>query len=310
MRVVIAGATGFIGQALCRHLHGGYELVALSRNPQKAAGVIGDHARIIEWDGQTAGPWAREVAGARAVVNLAGENISAGRWSQSKKTRIRQSRTQAARAMIRAITAARVKPDVLIQGSAIGYYGPRGDEVLDEDASSAGGFLAEVCRDLEAVAAESEALGVRCALARTGVVLDTKGGALPKLMRPFRFHLGGHLGNGRQWFSWISLHDEVRAIRFLIEHGEARGVFNLTAPEPVTMKDFCRTLGEVLDRPAWTAVPAVALRLAFGEMAREVLLAGQRVMPKRLMEQGFEFVHSNAADALAAIVRGEEHGST
>lgn len=309
MRVLITGATGFIGQSLCRHLHGDYELVALSRDARRAEAAIGAYARVVEWDGRTTGRWAAELAGARAVVNLAGENIGTGRWTRSKKAGIRESRMHATRALLDAIEAAKAKPGVFVQGSAVGYYGSRGDELLAEGSSAGTGYLAEVCRDVEALAGRSEARGVRCAIVRSGVVLGAQGGALPKLMRPFRFYLGGHVGNGRQWFSWISLHDEIRAIRFLFEHDDCRGAYNLTAPEPVTMKMFCQVLGDVMDRPAWTAVPALALRLAFGEMAEEVLLAGQRVTPKRLMKQGFEFVHAKADDALAAIVRGEEYGS-
>lgn len=309
MRVVVTGATGFIGQALCRHLHGDYELVALSRNIRKAAAKIGAYARIVHWDGRDPRLWASEVSGARAVVNLAGENIAAWRWSRSKKTRIRESRIQGAKAVAEAIAEAQVKPDVLIHGSAVGYYGLHAHEVLDEYSPGGDGFLAEVCRDAETIAMQSQALDVRCVIVRSGIVLGADGGALPNLMLPFRFHLGGHLGGGRQWLSWISLQDEVRAIRFLIEHKQIQGVVNLTAPEPVTMKAFCRTLGEILDRSAWMAVPAVVLRLMFGEMAHEVLLNGQRVVPKRLMEEGFEFLHGGVYDALAAIVRGEDYGS-
>ena len=307
MRIVITGATGFIGRALCRELQGDYELVALSRDAKKAAAIVGQYARVVEWDGRTAGGWASEVAGALAVVNLAGENVAAGRWSRSQMGCIRQSRVHSARAILDAIEGARKKPGVFVQASAIGYYGSCADEALDEDSPAGKGFLADVCRQVETVAVRSEALGVRSATIRTGVVLGREGGALPKLMGPFRFYVGGHVGSGRQWFSWISLRDEVRAIRFLIEDGDGRGPFNLTAPEPVTMKAFCRSLGKVLRRPAWTVVPGPVVRLLAGQMADEVLLAGQRVIPRRLMEAGFRFEHAVAADALAAIIRGESH---
>ncbi len=310
MRVLITGATGFIGQALCRHLHGDYELVGLSRDVRQAEKTIGAYARIVEWDGRTAGRWASELAGARAVVNLAGENVGTERWSRSKKASIRESRIYGTRALLDAIEGTKEKPAVLVQGSAIGYYGCRGDELLTEESPAGTGYLAEVCRDVESLANKSNTLGVRCAIARSGVVLGIRGGALPKLMRPFRFYLGGHLGNGKQWFSWITVHDEIRALRFLIEHDDCQGPYNLTTPEPGTMKAICQTLGEVMDRPAWTKVPAVLLRSAFGEMADEVLLASQRVIPKRLMKQGFEFIYTKAADALTAILRGEEHEST
>ncbi|UCD52012.1 MAG: TIGR01777 family oxidoreductase [Phycisphaerales bacterium] len=306
-RIVIAGATGFIGRALCRELQGDYEVVALSRDARRASGVVGGVARVVEWDARTTSGWAREVVGAQAVVNLAGENVASGRWSRFRKDTIRQSRLQSARAVMDAMEIAKTRPGVLVQASAIGFYGSRGGETLDEDAACGKGFLADVCRRVETVAAKSDALGVRGVVIRTGVVLGTDGGALPKLMTPFRFHVGGHVGNGRQWFSWISLRDEVRAIRFLIESKRAQGAFNLTAPEPVTMKAFCQNLGEVLGRSAWTAVPGPVLRLLAGELVEEVLLGGQKVLPKRLTEAGFEFEHRDARTALKAIIQGEVH---
>ena len=311
MRIVITGATGFIGRALCRELSGDYEVVALSRDSRRAAEALGPDARVVEWDGRTTSGWAGEVAGALAVINLAGENVGAGRWSRATMNSIRQSRVHSTRAVLDALEGAPSKPEVFVQASGIGYYGACGDETLDEDAPVGEGFLADVGRQAEVEAARSEALGVRCVILRTGVVLGREGGALPKLMRPFRFYVGGHLGSGRQWFSWISLRDEVRAIRFLLEDGAARGAFNLTAPGSVTMKAFCRSLGEAMGRPAWTVVPGPVLRLLLGKMADELLLGGQRVMPKRLTEVGFTFEHSTAGAALAAIIRGEshEHGS-
>jgi len=306
-RILITGATGFIGRALCRELQSSYELVALSRDAKKAAEILGEGVRIVEWDGRTTSGWAREVIGAHAVVNLAGESVAGGRWTRFRKDTIRQSRLQGTRAIIDAIEIAKTRPGVLVQASAIGFYGSRADGTLDEDAPLGKGFLADVCRRVEAVADKSEAMGVRHVVLRTGVVLGTGGGALPKLMAPFRFHLGGYVGSGKQWFSWISLHDEVRAIRYLIESKRAQGVFNLTAPEPVTMKVFCQNLAEVLGRSAWTAVPGPVLRLLAGEMAEEVLLAGQKVLPKRLTEAGFEFEHRDVRSALKAIIQGEAH---
>jgi uncharacterized protein (TIGR01777 family) len=304
MRIVITGATGFIGRALCRDLCGDYDLVALSRDARKASGIVGPYAKVVEWDGRTTGPWAGQVDGAEAVVNLAGGSIASGRWSQAKKADILQSRTHAARAILDAIELARDKPKTFIQASAVGFYGSRGDGTLDEDSPAGTGLLAEVCRRVEMIAERAERFGVRKVVLRSGVVLGTEGGALPKLMRPFRFHLGGHVGTGRQWFSWISLQDEVRAIRFLIEDSDARGVFNLTAPEPVTMKAFCGALGEALGRSAWTVVPGFIVHLALGQMADEVLLGGQRVVPKHLSEMGFEFRHRDAKSALTEIIRG------
>ena len=305
MRVIITGATGFIGRALCRALQGDYELVALSRDVSKAAETVGPYAKVVQWDARTTGGWTRYVEGAHAMVSLAGENVGSGRWTATKKNGIFQSRINSAGAVVEAVIAAGRKPAVVVQASAVGYYGSRGDEVLDENSAPGSGHLANVCRQVESIAAKIETAGVRQVRVRTGVVLGVDGGALPKLMAPFRLHLGGHLGTGRQWFSWISLADEVRAIRFLIEDHSLRGPFNLTSPNPVNMRSFCKTLGQVLDKPAWMAVPGFAVRLALGEMADEVVLASQKVVPKRLLDAGFEFRHSEVRAALTTIIRGE-----
>lgn len=307
MRVIVAGATGFIGRALCRALGRDGEVVALSRDRHKANGLVGQYARVVEWNALTGGTWTNEIDGAHAVVNLAGENIAARRWSRSRKADILQSRSHSIAAIVDAIDTVRTKPKVFIQASAVGYYGPHGDETLDEDAGGGGGFLAEVCRRVEIAAARAEHFGVRTVIIRSGMVLGPDGGALPKLMRPFRFFVGGHVGSGRQWVSWISLPDELRAIRLLIRKSKLQGVFNLTAPEPVTMKTFCRALGRVMGRPAWTFVPGFALRVALGEMADEALLSGQKVMPKRLTEAGFQFEHPDLEGAFRTIIRGEHH---
>ncbi|MBN1360135.1 MAG: TIGR01777 family oxidoreductase [Sedimentisphaerales bacterium] len=309
MRVVIAGATGFIGRALCRELHRDCQVVALSRDRHKANGLVGEYARVVEWNALTGGTWTNEIDAADAVVNLAGENIAARRWSRSRKADILQSRSHSIAAIIDAIETIKTKPKVFVQASAVGYYGARGDETLDEDAGAGSGFLAEVCRRVEIAAARAEHFGVRTVIIRSGMVLGPDGGALPKLMRPFRYFVGGHVGSGRQWVSWISLPDELRAIRFLIKKSKLQGVFNLTAPDPVRMKMFCRTLGRVMGRPAWTFVPAFALRLALGQMADEALLNGQKVVPRRLTEAGFQFEHPDLAGALKVVVRGDKHES-
>lgn len=305
-RVVIAGATGFIGQALCRELHGDYEIVAVSRDATRGADLVGQYAGVVEWDARTASSWARQVEKAHAVINLAGENLAAGRWTPARKASIVQSRTNSVNAIVDAVTGARSKPAVVIQASGINYYGSRNDEVLDESSELGHGFLADACRRTEVIAIRAERSGVRPVLLRSGLVLGCEGGALPKFMMPFRFYVGGHVGSGRQWVSWISLRDEVRAIRFLMEHPQAQGAYNLAAPNPVTMKQFARILGRVLHSPAWTFVPGFALRLALGEMADEALLASVKALPNRLVEAGFKFHYPELQDALEAIFRGEE----
>lgn len=304
-RVVISGATGFIGRALCGQLHDEYEIVALSRDAKRAAATLGSHARVFEWDGRTAGAWAVQVDGAYAVVNLAGESVAHGRWTQSKMDSIVQSRTNGATAIVDAVTAARTKPSVVIHGSAVGYYGSRGDEILNEDSPPGATFLADVCRRGESILARVEKQGVRYVVIRSGVVLGLHGGALPQLVSPFRFFLGGYVGDGKQWLPWISLDDEIRAIRFLLERPNLRGAFNLTSPHPATMKQLARILGRVLRRPAWTRMPGSAARLALGRMADEVLLASHRAIPGKLTDAAFKFEHPELETALREIIQGE-----
>ena len=309
MRVIISGATGFIGQALCRELRGDYELVALTRDARRGASIVKECAKVVEWDARTTSGWADQVKGACAIINLAGESLADGRWTPSTKMSILQSRTNSASAIADAVEGARSKPGIVIQASAVGYYGSRDDETLVEDSPPGEGFLAEVCRKTEAVAARVRRQNVRHVQLRTGIVLGREGGVLPRLMQPFRFFLGGRVGSGNQWVSWISLQDDIRAIRFLMENQSLQGPFNLTSPRPVTMKEFSRELGQVLRRPAWTMLPAFAARLAFGEMADEVLLASQQAIPKRLVEAGFKFRHTDLRTALDAILRGQDNES-
>jgi len=301
MRVVITGATGFIGRALCKELHKDYEVIALSRDSNRATKSVGDWAKVVEWDGRTTGTWIRQADGAFAIINLAGENVASGRWNKSKKAGILHSRLDSARAVLAAIKQVNKKPAVIIHASAIGYYGSRGNERLDETSPAGKGFLADVCRKSEIIASQIEEAGVKCIVIRTGVVLGSDGGALPGIMQPFRFFLGGHPGSGRQWFSWISLDDEVAAIKFLMENENLEGVFNLTSPQPVTMKKFCRKLGWIIRRPSWLFFPGFIMRLALGEMANEMLLSGQRVLPKQLLAAGFEFEYPDVKKALKAI---------
>ena len=298
---MITGATGFIGRALCLALHKDYDVIALSRRVDRARQSIGHIATVVGWDAKTPAGWKDQARGASAIIHLAGENVGSGRWNEKRKSRILHSRLDSTGAVIDAVKELENKPNVVILASAIGTYSSRRDEPLDEASTPGEGFLANVCQQVESRAEEIESLGVRCVLLRTGVVLGRNGGALAKLAQPFRFFLGGHLGAGDQWFSWIGLDDEIAAIRFLMEHDQLHGAFNLTAPEPVTMKEFCTILGKVMHRPAWLHIPAFILRLALGEMADEMLLSGQRVLPKRLLEAGFEFRYPEVEKALNAI---------
>ncbi len=300
MRIVITGATGLIGRALCKRLKPNYEIIALSRNPQTS---LGPEAKIIQWDGCTEGEWVQHVEGAFAVVNLAGESIASGRWTSAKKQRIMQSRLNATKAIVKAIVSAKMKPKVLIQASAVGFYGTQRQELLDESSPQGEGFLADVCRQWEHGAKPVEKAETRCVIIRSGMVLSPEGGALPRMAMPFKFFLGGYPGSGRQWVSWITIEDEVNAIKFLIENPGLSGVFNLTSPNPVTMKELCRQIGLILKKPCWLPIPALALRLVFGTMADEILIAGQRVVPARLMKSGFNFVHQDTVEALENAIK-------
>ncbi len=304
-RIVVTGASGFIGRALARELAAaGGAVVGLTRRP--VAGAVAPRPGAVAWatwDGRTAAGWGPLVDGALAVVNLAGDNLAEGRWTRAKKVRILRSRTEAGAAVVEAVRAAAAKPRVVIQASAVGAYGPSGDEPLDEGSPYGTGFLAGVVREWEGSTKAVETLGVRRVVVRSGLVLGKGGGVWPRLVLPFRFFAGGPLGHGRQGFSWISLEDEVRALRFLIDREDLSGTFNLTAPGPVRQRDFCREMGRALGRPCGLPVPGFVLRALFGEKARETLLTGQIVRPTRLREAGFEFRHPDAATAAAALVR-------
>jgi uncharacterized protein (TIGR01777 family) len=307
MRILIAGGTGLIGRALIDLLlPEGHDLIVLTRDPARAALPAG--VQVAGWDARTAQGWAHLVEGADAMVNLAGESIAGtgaipARWTAARKRRIRESRLNATRAVVEAIEQAREKPNVLVQGSAVGFYGGREDDVvLDEDAPAGDDFLAEVAVAWEAASEPVEAMGVRRALARTGLVLSATGGSLPPTLLPFKLFLGGPLGHGQQWWPWIHIRDEVRALYFLITEPRAAGPFNLVAPNPVTNREFAQTLGRVLGRPALLHTPATILRLALGEMA-DLLLKGQRAVPKRLLELGFEFAYPDLEGALRDLLR-------
>ncbi len=300
MRAIIAGGTGFIGQALVKELkEHGWEIVVLSRAPGKVAEVFGSGVIGMRWDN---GDWPDMLGPETVIVNLAGENIARGRWNAAKKQRILESRLEGSDRIIRAVRLAETMPAAFIQASAVGYYGPQGDDPVDEDTSSGSGFLADVCRQWEASSTELEEMGVRRAIIRTGMVLG-HGGALSKLLLPFKFFMGGPPGNGLQGVPWIHMADQVSAIRFLMENEKTSGAYNLTAPTPVRFRKFARLLGETMNRPYKLNAPPFALRLLFGEMADEVLLAGQLALPKRLQEAGYKFKYPDLVGALWDLVR-------
>ena len=305
MRVVITGGTGLIGSALARHLGAaGYDAVILTRNVGKV-GPLPPGVRAEQWDGLTGKSWSHLLDGETTIVHLAGEGIADGRWSEERKRRIRDSRIGSGKAVLDAIKLSR--PKALLQSSAVGYYGPRGDDEVVEGQPPGHGFLADICVDWEASTAEAEALGVRRALLRTGVVLAREGGALPRLSMPFKLMAGAPLGNGRQWLPWIHMADEVGAIRFLIERDDAQGPFNLTAPKPVTNRELGDVLGRVLHRPnplqaLGLGVPSPVFRAMLGEMA-DAVLDSQRVLPTRLLQLGYQFRYPDVDSALRDLLK-------
>jgi len=311
MRVIITGGTGLIGTALMKSLaEDGHEVIAISRNPRQKE-PLPPNASFASWDAKTADGWGHLVDGADAVVQLAGASIAGdgflpARWTSERKKLILDSRVNTGHAVVEAIEQAENKPRVLIQASAVGYYGTHPMDVDITESSPAGDdFLADVCKQWEASTEAVEAMGVRRPIIRTGVVLDEDEGALPRMALPFKMYAGGPLGSGKQPLPWIHLADEVRAIRFLIEEEEAEGAFNLAAPNPLTNAEFGKELGKVLNRPSFFPTPAFAFSMAFGEVA-DIVLKGQKALPKKLLDMGYQFTHETAQEALEAIYKGEK----
>ena len=303
--VLISGASGFIGSRLVRELRrDGHRVVRLVR---PSAAAADDE---VHWtpDAGTIDRDALARARPDVVVNLAGEPI-AQRWTRRTRERIRDSRVNGTSALAAALADLGTRPSVLVSGSAIGYYGAhRGDEVLDESSAAGSDFLARTAQEWEGATAAASVAGMRVVTLRTGIVLGRRGGALARLLLPFRWGVGGRIGGGRQWMSWISLEDTVRAIRHAIE-APIRGAINLVAPEPVRNAEFTKTLARVLRRPAFFPVPAAALELVFGSMATNTILADQRVVPKRLAGAGFEFRHPRLEAALRSeLTRSDDRG--
>jgi len=301
--IIITGATGFIGRAAGRHLtEAGYSVLGLTRQPLQKSSRAANPMKLLVWDAKTAEGWAEQADGAAAILNLAGENVGDAKWTQDKKRRILQSRLDAAGAVLEAMEKVTHKPRVLIQASAIGYYGDRGEETLKEGSSPGRGFLPEVVQRWEEAAGRAREMGVRVVILRLGVVLGFGGGILAKLLPAFRRFAGGYLGSGKQWFSWIHLADVAGAIQFLLQREELSGVFHLTAPVPLRAKEFGQALGHILHRPALMPVPALALRILYGEMADALMLASQRVLPGRLREAGYPFRYPEIHPALEQIL--------
>ena len=294
MRVAITGASGLIGNRLSSFLsENGHEVLALVRRNARSTDEV-------SWDPAGGHIDVDRLEGIDAVVHLAGENIAGGRWTTARKAAIRDSRVHGTRTLCDGLRRLDRRPRVLVSASAIGFYGDRGDEALTEESASGDGFLADVCRRWEDAAAPASAAGIRVVTLRIGVVLTSEGGALKTMLPPFRLGIGGVLGAGDQYMSWIAIEDLVRAIYHCIDNEALRGPVNAVAPSPVTNQELTRALGRVLHRPTFLPVPAFALRLLVGEMADALLLASTRVEPVRLRAAGFEFLHPRLEEALSA----------
>jgi uncharacterized protein len=301
MRIVVSGGTGFIGRPLCRlFIEHGHDVTVLSR--QKDENAADSRATMVYWDGITRGTWERALMGANAVINLAGAPIADRRWTPKRKKVLIDSRVKTTRLLVEALSALPHAPEILINGSAIGYYGPRDDQSLHDTAEPGSGFLTDLCRRWEQQAMLAERLGTRVVCLRTGMVLGKQGGALPRMRLPFRLFMGGPIGSGNQWISWVHLDDLTRLIHWLLITPHIRGGVNAVAPHPVTMREFAATLGSVLQRPSWLPVPALALRLALGELST-LMTAGQRVIPFVALQNGFTFRYPSLFMALAQLER-------
>lgn len=297
MPMLITGATGFVGRRLVERVQ---RPVVLSRNAARAQEVLGD-VTAYEWSPQREPPPAAALESVDAIVHLAGESIAAGRWTAERKRRIRESRVVGTEQLVAGLASLARRPAVLVSASAVGYYGSRGDEWLDETSSPGDDFLAHVCRDWEQAALAANELGMRVVLLRLGVVLGPRGGALEKMLPIFRLGLGGRLGSGRQWMPWVHLDDVVGLALRATQDSSLAGPVNVVGPTPVTNREFTQALAAVLHRPAWFPAPAFALKLAVGEFS-ETLLGSQRVMPRVAQQAGYAFQHADVKSALTASV--------
>ncbi len=301
MDIVVAGGTGFIGRRLCETLlcHG-HTVTILTRNHKQAEQLFGTAIRAVEWDAAKPGSWEESLKGVHAVVNLTGAPVADARWSDQRKTVLRNSRIATTRVLVQACSRLSVKPSVLINASGIGIYGLQDSRVLDETSNPGKGFLADLCLQWEASAQEASDLGIRVVCMRAGMVLEKDGGALQRLALPFRLFTGGPVMPGTQWVSWIHRDDLVGLIEWVLTNPTVSGPVNAVAPSPVTMGEFCKMLGKVLSRPSWFPVPEFILKAALGELS-SILTTGQRVMPVKAQQGGYRFRYSELADALRAI---------
>jgi uncharacterized protein (TIGR01777 family) len=302
MKIVISGGTGFIGRPLCAALcQEGHRVTVLTRRQEEAQRLCGSAVTAIEWNGRKTGAWEHCLEDADAVINLAGAPIADGRWTDARKRLLSESRVLSTRLLVEALSRSSSKPRTLVSASGIGYYGASDDRVLNEGATHGQGFLADLCLAWEAEAVRAVEMGVRVVLLRTGMVLEQDGGALPKMLLPFRFFAGGPIMPGTQWVSWIHRRDHIGLIHWALTTPNVSGPVNAVAPEAVTMNQFCDALGRVLHRPSWLPVPGFALQAALGELGT-LMTTGQRVTPAKALSGGYVFHYPTLEPALRAIM--------
>src|SRR5258708_932506 len=301
MKILVTGSSGLVGTALASALASAGHTVCRLVRPQSAASEGAKEGFAVVWNPAT-GELGGAGVGADAVVNLAGASIADGRWTTQRKELLRASRIDTTRALVNALAKMNARPSVLVSASAIGIYGNRGDEALTEESAPGTDFLSGLAKEWEVEALKAEALGIRVVLARFGIILAREGGALPKMMLPFKIGAGGKLGSGEQWMSWVTLEDVVGILRFAIENASIRGAINVVSPQPLQNAEFTKALARAMHRPALFPAPAFALRLALGEMADALLLSSQRVLPQVLEKLGYRFLHSDLPAALNSLV--------
>ena len=301
MKILVTGSSGLVGTALGRAMaRAGHTVCRLVR-PQTPGGDRAKEGFAMAWNPAT-GELGGAGVGADAVLNLAGASIADGRWTARRKALLRSSRIDTTRALVGALAKMNARPSVLVSASAIGFYGDRGDETLTEENKPGTDFLAALAKEWETEALKAEALGIRVVLARFGIILAREGGALAKMLTPFKLGAGGRLGSGKQWMSWVTLEDVVAILRFAIENATARGAINVVSPQPLQNLEFTKILAKAVHRPAFFPAPALALRLALGEMADALLLSSQRVLPQALEKLGYRFMRSDLPSALNELV--------
>lgn len=302
-RVIVTGATGLIGKRLCARLTDkGYAVVVFSRNAERARNTLPGMAEYVNWTPEVPGDCGQALEGAYGVVHLAGAPIFGKRWDAAYKAQIRDSRITSTRLLVDAMEAMQTRPTVFVCGSAVGYYGDTGNNEVNESSAPGDDFLAQVCVAWEQEASRAETLGIRTVLLRTGIVLDAKEGALPQLVVPFRLFVGGPILPGTQWLPWIHIDDEVGLILLALEDARVSGPLNGTAPAPQTNYDFTRTLGKVVGTPSWLPVPGFSIKLLLGELA-DRLVEGQRAIPQKAQELGYQFEYPSAEQALRDLIK-------